>query len=123
MCYVLVCVLQLVGNLQGHTVARNLESDGRVDTKQILHNINEGIYYILVCDLVCAKMINHFLSTDFYFFCVLDELVGFEEAWKENAGKHLPGWSEGFRVENGTVCIHISVAYNDIFHDLALVLP
>nr|QIB03066.1 hypothetical protein [Oliveria decumbens] len=56
---------------KGHTVSRNLQSDGRVDTKQILHNINE------------------------------DDLVGFEEAWKENAEKHLPGWSEGFRVQNG----------------------
>ncbi|KAL8114490.1 hypothetical protein AgCh_021373 [Apium graveolens] len=56
---------------KGHTVSRNLQSDGRVDTKQILHNINE------------------------------DELVGFEEAWKYNAGKHLPGWSEGLRVQNG----------------------
>lgn len=26
----------------------------------------------------------------------LDELVGFEEAWKGNARKHLPGWSEEF---------------------------
>lgn len=26
--------------------------------------------------------------------CVLlDELTGFEEAWKGNAGKHLPGWT------------------------------
>lgn len=56
---------------KGHTVSRDLQSDGRVDTKQILHNINE------------------------------DELVGFEEAWKENAGKHLPGWSECLRVQNG----------------------
>ncbi|KAL1828440.1 uncharacterized protein LOC108205732 [Daucus carota subsp. sativus] len=56
---------------KGHTVSRNLQSDGRVDTQQILHNIDE------------------------------DELVGFEEAWKENAGKHLPGWSEGLRVQNG----------------------
>ncbi|KAK1376419.1 Myeloid leukemia factor 1 [Heracleum sosnowskyi] len=59
---------------KGHTVSRNLQSDGRVDTKQILHNINE------------------------------DELVNFEEAWKENAGRHLPGWSEGLRVQNGPGC-------------------
>jgi hypothetical protein len=29
--------------------------------------------------------------------CVLlDELTGFEEAWKGNAGKHLPGWTGSF---------------------------
>ncbi|KAK9277327.1 hypothetical protein L1049_006868 [Liquidambar formosana] len=39
---------------------------GKVDTMQTLHNLNE------------------------------DELTGFEEAWKGNARKHLPGWSERF---------------------------
>nr|XP_043634474.1 uncharacterized protein LOC122605577 [Erigeron canadensis] len=50
---------------KGHTVTRNLKSDGRVDTMQVLHNINE------------------------------DELGGFEEAWKGEARKHLPGWTGG----------------------------
>lgn len=27
---------------------------------------------------------------------LLDELTGFEEAWKGNAGKHLPGWTGSF---------------------------
>ncbi|GMH09490.1 hypothetical protein Nepgr_011331 [Nepenthes gracilis] len=51
-------------NNKGHTFSRKLNSDGRVDTMQTLHNLNE------------------------------DELTGFEETWKRNAGKHLPGWRE-----------------------------
>ncbi|CAL5429757.1 unnamed protein product [Camellia sinensis] len=58
---------------KGHTVARKLSSDGRVGTMQTLHNLNE------------------------------EELSGFEEAWKGNARKHLPGWSEGFNVHDGLV--------------------
>ncbi|GAB4834251.1 hypothetical protein Ancab_032517 [Ancistrocladus abbreviatus] len=50
-------------NDKGHTFMRKLNSDGRVDTMQTLHNLKE------------------------------DELTGFEEAWKGNARKHLPGWS------------------------------
>ncbi|KAL6861558.1 hypothetical protein ACP4OV_017258 [Aristida adscensionis] len=49
---------------KGHSVTRKLKSDGKVDTSQILHNLNE------------------------------DELAGFEESWKGNAGHHLPGWSQ-----------------------------
>ncbi|KAF3448416.1 hypothetical protein FNV43_RR09129 [Rhamnella rubrinervis] len=48
---------------KGHSVMRKLKSDGKVDTMQTLHNLDE------------------------------DELVGFEEAWKGNAQKHLPGWT------------------------------
>ncbi|XP_022845989.1 uncharacterized protein LOC111368780 [Olea europaea var. sylvestris] len=43
---------------KGHSVTRNLNSDGRVDTMQTLHNLNE------------------------------DELVGFEEVWKGKARQH-----------------------------------
>ncbi|XAR70407.1 hypothetical protein NMG60_11027251 [Bertholletia excelsa] len=53
---------------RGHTVTRKLNSDGRVNTMQTLHNLNEN------------------------------ELSSFEEAWKGNARKHLPGWDEGFNV-------------------------
>lgn len=49
---------------KGHSVMRQLNSDGKVDTMQTLHNLNE------------------------------DELPQFEQAWKGNARKHLPGWSE-----------------------------
>lgn len=46
---------------KGHTLSRNLKSDGQVDTMQVLHNINE------------------------------DELGGLEEAWNGKARKHLHG--------------------------------
>ncbi|KAJ1413628.1 Myeloid leukemia factor [Sesbania bispinosa] len=47
---------------KGHSVFRKLDSDGKVDTTQTLHNLNE------------------------------DELAGFEEAWKGNNIGHLPGF-------------------------------
>ncbi|PIA50013.1 hypothetical protein AQUCO_01300623v1 [Aquilegia coerulea] len=49
---------------KGHTVTRKLNPDGKVDTMQTLHNLNEN------------------------------ELPGFEESWQGNAKKHLPGWNE-----------------------------
>ncbi|KAF8027106.1 hypothetical protein BT93_E0126 [Corymbia citriodora subsp. variegata] len=51
---------------KGHSVTRKLNSDGKVDTMQALHNLNE------------------------------DDLPQFEQAWKGKARKHLPGWSEHF---------------------------
>ncbi|KAI5017511.1 hypothetical protein ZWY2020_042399 [Hordeum vulgare] len=45
--------------------------DGKVDSTQILHNLNE------------------------------DELRGFEESWKGNAGQHLPGWNQNAGISNG----------------------
>ncbi|KAK9039915.1 hypothetical protein V6N11_015098 [Hibiscus sabdariffa] len=51
---------------KGHSVMRKLNSDGRADTMQTLHNLNE------------------------------DELAGFEESWNGKAQKHLPGWSGNF---------------------------
>lgn len=50
---------------KGHTVMRKLNSDGRVDSLQTLHNLNE------------------------------DELTGFNEVWKGKARQHLPGWNQG----------------------------
>ncbi|CAL9077062.1 unnamed protein product [Musa acuminata var. zebrina] len=50
---------------KGHSLTRKLNSDGRVDTLQTLHNLNE------------------------------DELPVFEEDWKGNAKQHLPGWKPG----------------------------
>ncbi|KAK4389411.1 hypothetical protein Sango_2278100 [Sesamum angolense] len=55
---------------KGHSLTRKLKSDGHVDTMQTLHNLNE------------------------------DELAGFEEAWKGNVRKHLPGLSEEFTVQD-----------------------
>ncbi|RWW30267.1 hypothetical protein GW17_00005160 [Ensete ventricosum] len=50
---------------KGHSLTRKLNSDGRVDTLQTLHNLNE------------------------------DELPVFEEDWKGNAKQRLPGWKPG----------------------------
>ncbi|XVF52702.1 hypothetical protein PTKIN_Ptkin05aG0039800 [Pterospermum kingtungense] len=51
---------------KGHSVMRKLNSDGKVDTMQTLHNLEE------------------------------DELTGFEEVWNGSAQKHLPGWFGSF---------------------------
>ncbi|XP_015902792.2 uncharacterized protein LOC107435682 isoform X1 [Ziziphus jujuba] len=50
---------------KGHSVTRKLKSDGKVDTLQTLHNLNE------------------------------DELAGFEDAWNCNVEGQLPGWKAG----------------------------
>ncbi|KAG6509223.1 hypothetical protein ZIOFF_034614 [Zingiber officinale] len=50
---------------KGHSVTRKLNSDGKVETMQTLHNLNQ------------------------------DELPVFEEAWKGNADRHLGGWNKG----------------------------
>ncbi|GAV82752.1 Mlf1IP domain-containing protein [Cephalotus follicularis] len=51
---------------KGHSVERKLKSDGKVETMQTLHNLNE------------------------------DELTGFEDTWNGKARKHLPGWTGRF---------------------------
>lgn len=51
---------------KGHSITRKLNLDGKVETSQTLHNLNE------------------------------DELVGFEEAWKGNVGDHSAGWNPSF---------------------------
>ncbi|KAK2992618.1 hypothetical protein RJ640_015974 [Escallonia rubra] len=51
---------------KGHSVTRKLNSDGKVDTVQTLHNLNE------------------------------DELGGFEQDWEGNIGSQLSSWNEGF---------------------------
>ncbi|XP_008803995.2 uncharacterized protein LOC103717400 isoform X2 [Phoenix dactylifera] len=59
---------------KGHSLTRKLNSDGRVDTMQTLHNMHE------------------------------DELAGFEGTWKGNARQHLPGWNPGFdMLDNGNI--------------------
>lgn len=50
---------------KGHSVTRKLNSDGRVDTLQTLHNLNE------------------------------DELASFEKVWTGKARQHLPAWNPG----------------------------
>ncbi|KAK4802338.1 hypothetical protein SAY86_000541 [Trapa natans] len=49
---------------KGHSMTRKLNSEGRVETMETLHNLNQ------------------------------DDLMGFEEAWKGKARKHLPGWTD-----------------------------
>ncbi|GKA36215.1 hypothetical protein Tco_0722706 [Tanacetum coccineum] len=51
---------------KGHSVTRKLGTDGKVDTVQTLHNLNE------------------------------DELTGFEQAWEGNADRQFPGWNYQF---------------------------
>ncbi|KAI4356794.1 hypothetical protein L6164_000784 [Bauhinia variegata] len=51
---------------KGHSLTRRLNSDGKVDSMQTLHNLNE------------------------------DELAGFEEAWKGNSTGQLQGWKNGY---------------------------
>ncbi|RLM55573.1 hypothetical protein C2845_PM10G01790 [Panicum miliaceum] len=68
---------------KGHSLTRKLKSDGKVDTTQILHNLNE------------------------------DELAGFEESWKGNAGHHLPGWNQNAGAPNSD-----NSAYKETFVSL-----
>ncbi|KAF5811758.1 putative myeloid leukemia factor [Helianthus annuus] len=51
---------------KGHTLTKRRDPNGKEDSLQILHNLNE------------------------------DELDGFEENWKANADKYMPGWNDGF---------------------------
>ncbi|XP_039011958.1 uncharacterized protein LOC120141089 isoform X2 [Hibiscus syriacus] len=51
---------------KGYSVTRKLNEDGKVDTTETLHNLNE------------------------------DELTEFEKAWKGNGDGHLTGWSDVF---------------------------
>ncbi|RDX63330.1 hypothetical protein CR513_58254, partial [Mucuna pruriens] len=66
---------------QGYSHSRKLNSNGKVDTMQTLHNINEAFLIVLGCDFV-------------------DELAGFKEEWKAKGQKHLPGWTESIGVRN-----------------------
>lgn len=53
---------------KGHSVTTKNNPDGRTDSLQSLHNLNE------------------------------DELAKFEEDWKVNADKLFPGWNNGFNM-------------------------
>ncbi|XP_059458720.1 uncharacterized protein LOC132188312 isoform X2 [Corylus avellana] len=61
---------------KGHSVTRKFNSDGKTDTLQTLHNLNE------------------------------DELAGFEGAWKGNAQGNLLGQEDGFHMHGnaGSSC-------------------
>lgn len=63
---------------KGHTIARKLNPDGKVDFMQTLHNRNE------------------------------DELSGFDRRWKGEARQHLPGYDESYEMlNNGNINKHI----------------
>ncbi|KAF6154574.1 hypothetical protein GIB67_017956 [Kingdonia uniflora] len=63
--------------LLGHSFTRKLNSDGKVDSMQTLHNLEEA-HNVLFS---------------------LDELDGFEKAWERNYQKYLPGWNEAFNTQ------------------------
>ncbi|XP_044477348.1 uncharacterized protein LOC123204640 isoform X2 [Mangifera indica] len=68
---------------KGHSVTRKLNSDGKVDTLQTLHNLNE------------------------------DELVDFEKAWDGNARKHLRGWTGHISGHNNMVAGGSNSGWNE----------
>lgn len=43
-------------NWQGHSVTRKLKSDGRVDTRQTLHNLNESMLMLLLLCLALQSL-------------------------------------------------------------------
>ncbi|GAV92207.1 hypothetical protein CFOL_v3_35588, partial [Cephalotus follicularis] len=59
-------------NDKGHSVTRKLNSDGKVDTVQTLHNLKE------------------------------DELAGFEETWKGNVKGNMHHWNRGFGMHSNS---------------------
>lgn len=42
--------------MQGHSVTRRLNSDGKVDTNQTLHNLNEGLFPPSLLQLGCFSI-------------------------------------------------------------------
>ncbi|OIV89121.1 hypothetical protein TanjilG_26962 [Lupinus angustifolius] len=56
---------------KGHSLSRKLNADGKVDTMQMLHNLNE------------------------------DELAVFEEEWKGKGQKYLTGWTGNIGASHG----------------------
>ncbi|KAE9597721.1 hypothetical protein Lal_00041430 [Lupinus albus] len=56
---------------KGHSLSRKLNPDGKVDTMQTLHNLNE------------------------------DELAGFEEEWNGKGQKYLTGWTGNIGARHG----------------------
>ncbi|XP_071718005.1 uncharacterized protein [Rutidosis leptorrhynchoides] len=70
---------------KGHTLTKKRTPDGKEDSLQILHNLNE------------------------------DELNGFEENWKVSADKNIPGWSDGFgSLENAGLDAFGQLGWNDM---------
>lgn len=69
---------------KGHTLTKKRDPNGKEDSLQILHNLNE------------------------------DEVDGFEENWKVNADKHIPGWNDGFNsLEKAGVNLYGQLGWNN----------
>lgn len=91
--------------MQGHSFTRRLNSDGKVNTVQALHNLNEGDFFfnsffsgymiIFFFASLCFLLVTQFHPLS------ADELGSFEESWKGKAKKHLPGWDEGLNMNGG----------------------
>lgn len=82
--------------MQGHSVTRKLNSDGKVDTSQILHNLNEGLFLMPAMIIFVCVFLDAHVHQDYYLRFFPDELAGFDEDWKGNAKKHMPNWRDEF---------------------------
>ena len=79
--------------LKGHTQTKKRNPDGNEDSFQILHNLNEGMFFNF---FISYTLLLLSWSRPYAIYNYLDELGGFEENWKVNADKHIPGWNDGF---------------------------
>ncbi|KAL0373531.1 UNVERIFIED_CONTAM: hypothetical protein Sradi_3268800 [Sesamum radiatum] len=75
---------------KGHSVTTKQCSDGRVDSLQTLHNLNE------------------------------DELPSFEETWKTSADKVFPGWNSGFNLLENAVKPNDEAEFYSTFRAISL---
>lgn len=98
-------------SIKGHSVTTKQSKDGRVDSLQTLHNLEEGLVPFhsvigkFMLDVVDPQ---HFVP----YILFLDELAGFEENWKTNAENVLPGWSNDFNLlENAGTLIELQYIY------------
>lgn len=79
--------------VQGHTVTRKLNSDGRVDAMQTLHNLDEGQFMFLA--VIIDSLLLGRSMIELILYCLPGDLAGFEEAWNCNAKGDLPSWKHG----------------------------
>ncbi|KAF6150638.1 hypothetical protein GIB67_022250 [Kingdonia uniflora] len=91
-----------------HSFTRKLNSDGKVDSMQTLHNLEEAHNVLFSLDALdgfkkawernAQKHLPGLNGAHNVLFS-LDELDGFEKAWERNAQMNLPGWNEGFNTQ------------------------
>lgn len=65
---------------QGHTVMRKLDADGRVDTMQTLHNLNEGLFSVMLSWLPSVLFI--FIKLMYMVFFLQTSLLALNETGK-----------------------------------------